>query len=132
MRRARLGLRAAVVASAAAVVAVVAVLVVAFAARGSGGANGFNACISQTRSLVLTRHESGSQLIEMVKDRARGALVGEFARVPSVRAAEVFPATLAGAAARNGRYVMFTEIPVGRDAGAIELCFDRAFPLDDS
>ena len=117
------------VASAAAAIAAV---VVAFATPGSSSAKAFNACIHQTRFLVLTRHGSGNKVIEMIKDRARGAVVGEFARFPSERAAEAFRTLLAGAAARNGRYVMRTTVAVGRDAGAVEVCFDRVFPLDGS
>jgi hypothetical protein len=121
------------VASAAAVIsvvafAVVAFAVVAFAGRGGGAGAAFNACISQTRFLVLARYASGSEAIEMIKDRAHGAVVGEFALLPSERAAEAFSTTLAGSGAQNGRYVVFTTVPVGRDATAIELCFDRVFP----
>lgn len=71
---------ATVLASAAAVSSVVAFAGVASVGRGGGGAAAFNACISQTRFLVLlVRHGSGNNVIEMIKDRAHGAVVGEFA-----------------------------------------------------
>lgn len=69
------------VASAAAVISVV-----AFAGRGGGAGAAFNACISQARFLVLVRHASGNKAIETIKDRAHGAVVGEFALLfPSER-----------------------------------------------
>jgi hypothetical protein len=124
----RLEVRVAMVASAAAVISVVAFAVVAFAVRDGGARPAFNACISQTRSLVLGRHASGNKAIALIRDRAHGAVVGEFALLPSERAAEAFSTTLAGSGAQNGRHVVFTTDPVGRDATAIELCFDRVFP----
>jgi hypothetical protein len=114
------------VASAAAVISVVAFTVVAFVGRGGGVGAAFNACISQTRFLVLVRHESGNNVIEMIKDRAHGAAVGEFALLPSERAAEALTTTLAGFGARSDRYVVFTTVPpLDPDATAIERCWDR-------
>jgi hypothetical protein len=123
-----------VAASAAAVSSVVAFAVfavVAVGGSGGGGVAAFNACISQTRFLVLAKHRSGNKVIEMIKDRAHGAVVGQFALLPSVRAAEALPAPfgIAGAGAANGRYVLFTRAPVGRDASAIERCGEPEFPL---
>ena len=118
--------RLAIVATAAGVIFMVAFGVVAFVSSGRGGGNNggvaaVNACITQTRVLVLVRHGSGNGVVETIKDRARGAVVGE---VASGRT----PATLGGAAAANGRYVMSTATPLGRDATAIEGCWDRFFP----
>jgi len=123
----RLGARVAMVATAAAVISMVAVAVVVFVgsgrdSRNSDGVAAFNACISQTRFLVPARHGSGNRVIETIKDRVRGAVVGE---VDSGRT----PTTLGGAAAANGRYVMSTATPLGRDATAIEGCWDRFFPI---
>jgi hypothetical protein len=70
------------VASAAAVVLVVALAIGAFAGSGRGAGAAFNACIGQTRFLVLVRHPSGNKVVEMIKDRARSAAVGEFAHRP--------------------------------------------------
>jgi hypothetical protein len=108
----------------------VAVLVPCLVACGgsSSATQAFNGCISQTRFLVLVQHGSGNNVNEMIKDRMRGVVVGDFAALRSERAAEAFPTTLAGSGARNGRYVVFTTVPVGRDATAIERCFDRVFP----
>ena len=130
----RLGVRVAtVLASAAAVSSVVAFAGVAFVGRGGGGAASFNACISQTRFLVLVRHGSGNNVIEMIKDRAHGAVVGEFARFPSQRAAMAgaLPGmTPAGFGAENGRYLVSTTFPaLDPDATAIENCWSRFFPL---
>lgn len=123
--------RIAVVSAAATIsAAVIAAVVVVSDAPGSGSGTAFDACISQTRSLVLTHHRSGDKVIETIKDRAHSEVVGEFARLPSERAAEAFPTPVTGAAARNGRYVMFTNDLVGRDPTAVERCFDRVFPLD--
>ena len=93
-----------VAASAAAVSSVVAFAVFAVVAiGGSGGSGGtgggggsgsvaaFNACISQTRFLALEEHRSGNKVIEMLKDRAHGAVVGQFAVLRSVRAAVALP-----------------------------------------
>lgn len=113
------------VASAAALISMIgfgAFAVVASVGRGGGGVAAFNGCIRQTPFLVLVRHGSGSEVIETIKDRARGALVGQ---VASGRAAT----TLGGAAAANGRYVMSTATPLGRDASAIESCWDAEFPI---
>jgi len=123
--RRRSGVRAAAVASAAAIVAAG---LVAFATRDSGSVEAFNACIGKSRFLVLTRHGSGNKLIEIIKDRARGGVVGEFAG----RAAEGFHVPLAGTGEGDGRYQMFTEVPLGRDARAIQLCFGAVFPQPDT
>ena len=115
------------VVTAAAVISMVAFAVVALVGSGgdgvnSGGVAAFNACITQTRFLVLVGHEPGNSVIETIKDRVPGAVVGE---VASGRT----PPTLGGAAAANGRYVMSTATPLGRDANAIEGCWDRVFPM---
>jgi hypothetical protein len=115
------------VATAAAVLPMSAVAVVAVVgARGDGGNRGglaaFNTCIIHTRFLVLVRHGDGNSVIETIRNPVRGAAVSE---VASDRA----PAILGGAAAANGRYVMSTATPLGRDATAIEGCWDRFFPV---
>lgn len=48
----------------------------------------FNACIGQSRFLVLEEDRVGNKIIETLKDRAYGVVVGQFAVLPSVRAAE--------------------------------------------
>jgi hypothetical protein len=127
----RLGERVAMVATAAAVISMVVLVVVALVGRGGGGVtafNGgggvaaFNGCIHHTRFLALMRHGSGSGVIETIEDRAHGTVQGE---VASGRA----PTILGGAAAANGPYVMSTATPLGRDASAIEGCWDRFFPI---
>src|SRR5579864_3388965 len=59
---------------------------------------------------------------ETIKDRVSDAIVGQVAPGQP-------PTTLGGAAAANGRYVISTATPLGRDAIAIEGCWDRFFPL---
>ena len=101
----------------------------AVVASGSGGAGGgvtaFNACIRESRFLVVVRHRPGNGVVETINDRARGALEGD---VASDRGAPV----IGGAAAAGGRYVMSTVTPLGRDASAIERCWDSAFPIADA
>jgi hypothetical protein len=58
---------------------VVVVVIVAFSGGNSGGAGSFNACITQTRFLVLVRHGHGNSFVETIKDRERDAVVGEVA-----------------------------------------------------
>jgi hypothetical protein len=95
----RFGVRVAMVAaSVAAVSSVGAVAVFAVLAiggsdgirggAGSGSVAAFNACIGQSRFLVLEENRAGNKIIETLKDRANGAVVGQFALLPSVRAAE--------------------------------------------
>lgn len=123
----RLRASVAVVATAAAVISMGAFAILAFVGSGgdggnSGGVGAFNACITQTRFLVLVRHGDGNSVVETIKDRVRDAVVGEIAT-------DSPPITLGGAAAANGRYVMSTATPLGRDATAIEGCWDRFFPI---
>lgn len=123
----RLRASVAVVATAAAVISMGAFAILAFVGSGSDGGNSgrvgaFNACITQTRFLVLVRHGDGNSVVETIKDRVRDAVVGEIAT-------DRPPTTLGGAAAANGPYVMSTATPLGRDATAIEGCWDRFFPI---
>ena len=123
----RLRVRVAVGATAAAVISMGAVSVIAFVGGGadggnSGGVGPFNACITQTRFLVLVRYGDEHSFAETIKDRVSDAVVGEVAPGQP-------PTTLGGAAAANGRYVISTATPLGRDAIAIEGCWDRFFPL---
>jgi hypothetical protein len=114
------------VAATAAVISMGAFAVFAFVGSGgdgnSGGVGAFNACITRTRFLVLVGHRDGNGFVETINDRVRDAVVGE---VVTDRP----PTTLGGAAAANGRYVMSTATPLGRDATAIEGCWDRFFPV---
>ncbi len=96
---------------------------VAFSDGGRGGGmKQFDACITGSRFLVLTRHGRGI-VVETIKDRARRDVVGEVTvnRQPAVM--------LGGAAAEADGYVMSTATPVGRDARTIEECWDRPFPV---
>lgn len=94
--------------------------------RGHGkGVGVFNACITHTRFLALVDRASRNGVIETIRDRADHGLVGE---VATGRA----PVMLGGAAAGNGRYLMSTATPLGRDASAIETCWDRYSPIAPS
>jgi hypothetical protein len=82
----------------------------------------FNACIGRRQFLALARDRPGTNVIEVIDDRARGAKVGQ---VTSGRGG----GTLGGAAAGNGRFTMSTATPLGRDATAIERCWDQYSPV---
>ena len=56
-------------------------------------------------------------------------IAGEFDALPSEQAAEELPTPMAGTGEANGRWVLFTSTPVGRDANAILSCGDPEFPL---
>lgn len=108
-----------------AVIAAGAYAVVAASDSGdSGGLGVFNACIDQKHFLVLARHGNQRGVIETLSDRKSGALAGEVAannRVPRIM--------LGGAAAATDRYLMSTVTPLGRDASAIEDCWDSYSPV---
>jgi hypothetical protein len=96
---------------------------------GGGGRSGiatFYACIRETRFLVLVHEPRGGFVLEKITDRARGDLVGE------VAVNRAFPVAsrpmLGGAAAATDRYLMSTATPDGRDASAIERCWDSFSP----
>jgi hypothetical protein len=91
-------------------------------ARRSAGLGVFNACIGRRHFLTLARDRSGGKLVEVIDDRARGAKVGQ---VTSGRDGGI----LSGAAAVNGRFTMSTATPLGRDASAIERCWDEYSPI---
>ena len=121
----------AMVATAAAVISMVVLAVAVLGGRGGGGGSAFNGgggvvafngCVRHTRFLALIRHGSKRGVIETIEDPARGTVQGDvaFGRAPTI---------LGGAAAANGPYVMSTATPLGRDASAIERCWDRFFPI---
>jgi len=117
------GVRVAIVASVAAVIWMVAVGTHAVVSSGRGGGlPAFNACIRATGFLALVQHGSRQAVIETLRDRALRVVEGE---VASGRAAPI----LGGAATADGRYLMSTVTPLGRDASAIESCWDRVFPI---
>jgi hypothetical protein len=90
----------------------------------SAGLRVFNACIAQKQLLVLVGHGNQHGVIETVTDRNSGALVGEVAAD-----SRAHPIMLGGAAAATNRYVMSTASPLGRDASAIEECWDSYSPI---
>jgi hypothetical protein len=108
-----------------AVIAAGACAVVAVSDTGdSGGLRVFNACIAQRQFLLLVHHGNQHGVIETLRDRKSGALVGEIAannRVPR--------SMLGGAAAATNRYLMSTATPLGRDPSAIEDCWDSYSPV---
>jgi hypothetical protein len=118
----RLGTRGAAAVTAVVAIALVAVVINALGHEPHGGGVAtFNACIKRTRFLVLVRHGNSTSATETIDDRARGGEVGEVAigrRAPMVGVS----------ASGNGRYVMSTATPVGRDASSIDGCWNSAFP----
>ncbi len=119
------------VALAVAVAVAVAVVLVCHGG-GSAGVNTFNACIGQRRFLDTTERRSGHRVIDTIEDRAQGAVVGEFAVLPSPRAAGSFTGTIgppSGTGESNGRMVLLTRVPTGRDTNAILTCGMPEFPV---
>jgi hypothetical protein len=103
-----------------------ALALIAVAGCGSDGAgnaklSSFQDCVDARHFFVLTRQGPDTRVLVTIRDRARGTVVGEVATGKH--------ATLGGAAAKNGRYLMSTATPLGRDAAAIENCWDHFFPV---
>jgi hypothetical protein len=90
----------------------------------SGGLGVFNACIDQKQFLVLARNGNRHAVIETLKDRKNGVLMGEVTHNTGP-----LPIMLGGAAAATNRYVMSTSTPLGRDPSAIEGCWDSYSPV---
>jgi hypothetical protein len=82
----------------------------------------FEACITQTRFLVVDHLGLTRGVVARIKDSGRSLLVGEVTTGST-------PKTLGGAVAGNGPYVMSTATPLGRDSNVIERCWDRYFPI---
>ena len=98
--------------------------VVAVSDTGNGsGLSVFNTCIGQKPSLVLVRHGNPHRVIEVLRDRKSGALMGEVTANTGP-----FPIILGGAAAATDRYVMSTVKPLGPDPTAMEECWDSYSP----
>jgi hypothetical protein len=101
----------------------------------SNATQAFNACIGlQPELVVVARRGSGSKVVEMIKDRTRGAVVGEFARLSSVRAAQAIVTPVGGFGARSGRYVVFTRFllstPMPAQSSGARIASSRRSPLD--
>lgn len=133
MRKRRSPFRRSTVAGAVAVaVAVVTAIVIAIHGGGSPGVDRFNACLGQDRFLITTERKSGGSVIDVIRDRASAAVVGELAVLPSLRAAETFTSAVvgppSGSGSRDGRTVLFTRSPMGRDATAILACGQTVIP----
>lgn len=91
----------------------------------------FNSCLSQKHFLIAKEHKSGRRVLDTIEDRAQGIVVGVFAVLPSVQAAETFTSTIGpptGTGERNGRTILFTRVPNGRDTNAILTCAAPEFP----
>ncbi len=118
-------MRLALLAVGVAVIAAGAFGVIAVTNTGDNGGLGvFNACLGQNRFLVLVRRGNQHGVIETLRDRKSGALMGEV--VPNTGP---LPVMLGGAAAATIRYVMSTSTPLGRDPSAIENCWDSYSPV---
>jgi 3-deoxy-D-arabino-heptulosonate 7-phosphate (DAHP) synthase class II len=113
------------------VVSMVIVAVVALVGDGkTDNVRAFNACISRSRSLVLTKQASGGRTIETIRDRAHMNIVGKFAVFPSVSAAQTFAGTLpsSGSGVIKGRMVLLTTAADGHDTNVIQTCGEPEFP----
>jgi hypothetical protein len=118
------------VVSAMVLIPVIALVIISNAGR-SAGVDAFNACIGQKHFLVATKRRSGHRVIDTIKDRARGTVVGVFAVLSSVQERESFTSTIGppgGTGEANGRMILFTRIPDGRDTRVILACGTPEFP----
>lgn len=97
----------------------------------SVGVDAFNACIGQKHFLIATERRSGHRVIDTIKDREQGTVVGVFAVLPSAQDAESFASTIgppSGTGEGDGRMVLYTRVPYGRDTTAILTCSAPEFP----
>jgi hypothetical protein len=104
--------------------AVLALIALAGCGSDGGGStklSSFQDCLRTRPFLIVTVRGLDKGVLVTIKDRARGTVVGEVATGRST--------PLGGAAAKNGRYLMSTATPLGRDATTIEDCWDRFFPI---
>lgn len=93
----------------------------------------FNGCLAKSGFLAVTKHRSDHRLVEAIRDRAHGGLVGEFGVFPSLKSERAFTWPIgppSGEGAANGRLEVVTAGVVGRDANAIIGCETApAFPV---
>jgi hypothetical protein len=91
----------------------------------------FNACVSRTPFLTTTVSRSHGRVIDTIRDRASGVVVGKFAMFPTSRAYEVYTSTIgppSGSGSGNGRFLLLTRSPDGRDAHAMFTCSEPEIP----
>lgn len=95
------------------------------------GVSTFNACLSHKPFLTTTVRLSNHRVVDTIRDRASGSVVGELAMLPTVRARENFSTTRwlpAGSGSANGRFLLLTHSPAGRDAQAMFTCSQTVIP----
>lgn len=91
----------------------------------------FNACLSRKPFLTTTVRRSNGRVIDTISDRASGEVVGKFAMFLTSRAAKIYTSTIgppSGSGSANGRFLLLTRSPDGRDAQAMFTCSEREIP----
>jgi hypothetical protein len=113
------------------VVAVVAAIVVVASGGHGPDVSTFNACLSHKPFFATTVRRSNGRVIDTISDRDSGEVVGEFAMFLTSRAARTFTGTIgppSGSGSANGRFLLFTRTPDGRDAQAMFTCSQPEIP----
>ena len=114
-----------------ALVAAVAVVVVIANDGHDPDVSTFNACLSDKPFLTTAVWRSHGRVIDTIKDRASGLVVGKFAMFLTSRAAETYTSTIgppSGSGSSNGRFLLLTLSPDGRDAHAMFSCSEVEIP----
>ena len=114
------------------IAAVAIIVVITNDGHGPDVAN-FSACVSHRPFLTTTVRRSNGFVIDTIRDRASGVVVGEFAMLPtSRRAAATFTSTIGpasgGSGSANGRFLLYTRSPDGRDTQAMFTCSEPEIP----
>jgi hypothetical protein len=121
----------ATVAAVSAIVVIPAIALVIILNGGRGAVDAFNACIGREHFLIATERRSGPRVIDTIRDREHRTVVGVFAVLPSARDAESFTSKVGppnGTGEGNGRMILYTRTPTGRDTSAILTCGAPEFP----
>lgn len=112
-------------------VAVVAVVVVV--ANGGHGpdVSTFNSCLSREPFLTTVVRRSDGRVVDTISDRASGEVVGKFAMFLTSGAARAYSSPIgppSGSGSANGRFLLLTRSPVGRDAQVMFTCSEPEIP----
>lgn len=91
----------------------------------------FNSCLSHRPFLTTTVSRSSGRVIDTIRDRATGEIVGKFAMFLTARAAKTYTSTIgppSGSGSANGPFLLLTRSPDGRDAHAMFTCSEPEIP----
>lgn len=115
----------------ATLVALVANVVVVADGGHSPDVSTFNSCLSHKPFLTTTVRRSDGRVIDTISDRASGEVVGKFVMFRTSRAARTYTSTIgppSGSGSSNGRFLLLTRSPDGRDAQAMFTCSEPEIP----